>query len=64
VDTQLRGTKENFKKILQERINIGNELYNRNIQTREQFGQAERERTIWNDYNSELLKQSFNIIYL
>lgn len=52
--------REYFKEELNKRIVIGEEIYNRQIQTNRQFEQARQEYYDWNDFNSELLKQSFN----
>ncbi len=61
--TQLTVGKEFFKQTLKERILIGEEIINRQIQTREQLDEARRNNADWNSYNSELLKQSFNNEY-
>ena len=58
--TQLTGRKELFEQALNERIQIGEEMLDRQIQKREQFDEAEQNNADWNSYNSELLKQSFN----
>jgi len=60
VPTQLTVGKDFFTQRLNERIQAGQEIYNRQIQTREQLEEAERDKNYWNDYNSEFLKQSFN----
>ena len=52
--------KEHFKEQLNKRIQIGEELISRQIQTQTQLDQAEQEFYDWDDFNSELLKQSFN----
>ncbi|APX99917.1 TIR domain-containing protein [Lacinutrix venerupis] len=54
--------KEYFEDYLQKRIVIGEEIYNRNIQTTRQLEQARQDYYDWNDFNSELLKQSFDNI--
>lgn len=46
-----------------ERIKIGQEIFNREIQTRQQLEEAKNDISNWNNYNSELLKQSFNKEY-
>jgi len=61
--TQLTVGKEFFKQALIDRIQIGEEIYNRQIQTREQLEEAKKNNADWNSYNSELLKQSFNNEY-
>jgi predicted nucleotide-binding protein len=58
--TQLIVGKDFFKKALQERIQIGQEILSRQIQTRDQLEEAESNNADWNSNNSELLKQSFN----
>lgn len=49
-----------FEENLKNRILIGEEILKRQIQTYSQFGQAKQDYDDWNDYNSELLKRSFN----
>ncbi len=61
--TQLTVGKEFFKQALNDRIQIGEEILNRQIQTREQLDEAKKNIADWNSYNSELLKQSFNNEY-
>lgn len=58
--TQLIVGKDYFKEIINERIQVGDEIYNRPIQTRPQLEEAQLNYSDWDDYNSELLKQSFN----
>lgn len=52
--------REYFKEELNKRIVIGEEIFSRQIQTNRQFEQARQDYYDWNDFNSELLKQSFN----
>lgn len=52
--------KEYFEIELTKRINKGEEIYNRQIQTQSQFEKSREDYYAWNDYNSEFLKQSFN----
>jgi predicted nucleotide-binding protein len=52
--------REYFKEEVNKRIVLGEEIYNRKIQTNRQFEQARQDYYDWNDFNSELLKQSFN----
>lgn len=52
--------REYFKEEVNKRIVLGEEIYNRPIQTNRQFEQAKQDYYDWNDFNSELLKQSFN----
>jgi len=61
--TQLIVGKDFFKQALIERIKIGQEIFNREIQTRQQLEEAKNDISNWNNYNSELLKQSFNKEY-
>jgi predicted nucleotide-binding protein len=61
--TQLTVGKEFFKQALKDRIQIGEEIFNRQIQTSEQPEEAKKNNADWNSYNSELLKQSFNNEY-
>lgn len=53
--------KEEFEQQLNERIKIGEIIYKQQIQSQEQFENTEEEYINWDDYNLELLKQSFNI---
>jgi len=52
--------KEWFKKQLEERIELGNQIFCRNILFPTDLKQAKSEYDSWNNYNSELLEQSFN----
>lgn len=52
--------REYFKEEVNKRIVLGEEIYSRQIQTNRQFDQARQDYYDWNDFNSELLKQSFN----
>lgn len=49
-----------FSKELEERISIGEELFERTIQTDGDYFALKEEYSAWSDYNLELLKQSFN----
>lgn len=60
IPTQLIVRKDYFKEKVNERIQAGEEIYNRQIQTRPQLEDAKQNYYDWDDYNSELLKQSFN----
>lgn len=60
IPTQLLVSKEYFKEDLIERVRLGEEMKNRIIHTEEQLVEARRDFYDWDDYNSELLKQSFN----
>ena len=54
--------KEYFEEEINKRIVIGEEIFSRQIQTTRQFEQAKDDFHNWDDFNSELLKQSFNNI--
>lgn len=60
IPTQLIVGKDYFKERINERIQAGEEIYNRQVQTRPQLEEAKQNYYDWDDYNSELLKQSFN----
>lgn len=60
IPTQLIVGKDYFKEKINERIQAGEEIYNRQIQTRPQLEEAKQNYYDWDDYNSEILKQSFN----
>lgn len=55
--------KDYFKDVLANRIQLAEEILNRQIQTRPQLEEAKQNYYDWDDYNSELLKQSFNNEY-
>lgn len=55
--------KDYFKDVLASRIQIAEEILNRQIQTRPQLEEAKQNYYDWDDYNSELLKQTFNNEY-
>ena len=61
VNSELTISKTELNEKLQERILIGAELFNRTINTHLEFSKLQRDYSDWNDYNSEYLKQSFNI---
>jgi predicted nucleotide-binding protein len=52
--------REVFKNQILDRISKGEELFNREIRTHEQLEQINKDFYIWNDFNKELFKQSFN----
>lgn len=58
--TELTLSKADFNKALDERIVLGEELYNRPVQTQADFAKNKEDYYSWSDYNSEYLKQSFN----
>lgn len=55
--------KVTFKDLLNKQIELGKKIYNSPVTTVEQLEINESEYKKWNDYNSELLKQKFNIEY-
>lgn len=61
--TVLLISQEEFKKSLAERIKIGEEISQKKITTVTEFEELKERYNIWNDYNSEYLKQSFNNEY-
>ncbi|HEY4327986.1 MAG TPA: nucleotide-binding protein [Mucilaginibacter sp.] len=61
--TQLIVGKDFFKEKINSRIQAGEELLNKQIQTMPQLEEAKQQFYDWDDYNSELLKQSFNNEY-
>lgn len=61
--TELTTPKEEFNRILDERIAIGDEIFNRQITTQEAFKTNREDFSNWNDYNSEYLKHAFNKEY-
>lgn len=61
--TELIKSKEEFKKDIEERIAIGEDLYSRQIKTQSEFETLKEEYNSWSDYNLEYLKQAFNKEY-
>lgn len=53
-------SKSDFKDAIEERIAQGEELLKRNVQTVDDLEELKSQYSLWNDYNRELLKQSFN----
>lgn len=51
---------EEFKDNLSQRIELGEEIYARKVTSQDEFDSLREEYNLWNDYNSEYLKQSFN----
>lgn len=51
---------EKFKTELEKRIEIGETLFSFQVRTESDFSQNREEYNLWDDYNSEYLKQSFN----
>lgn len=58
--TQLKFSKSEFTKNLDERIALGEELYNRHVRTQDEYSKNKEDYYSWSDYNSEFLKQAFN----
>lgn len=50
-----------FKTAISERVDIGNELINRIVNTQEEYEKLKRDYRLWSDYNFEYLKQIFNV---
>lgn len=57
---KLKIPKEEFKKVLQERISKWWELFEKQVNTHEDFETLKSDYSKWNDWNQEYLKQSFN----
>lgn len=53
-------TKEQFRNELDLRLSIGEELLNRTISNPSELAKSKEEFNSWDDYNTELLKQSFD----
>lgn len=51
---------DDFKNRLTQRIEIGEELHSRQIQSQEDYNKLKHDTDIWTDYNFEMLKQVFN----
>jgi hypothetical protein len=60
VKDYLTKSKEDFKKELEQRIKIGEELVSRTISTPIALGALKQDFIFWDNYNEELLKQAFN----
>jgi len=58
--TELILSKTDFKNALDERIVLGEELYQRPLQTQQELAKNKEDFYNWTDYISEYLKQSFN----
>ena len=50
-----------FKNQLSERIELGEELFNRPINTHDELDKLQYDYRLWNDYNTEFLQQAFDI---
>lgn len=58
--TYLTVARDRFKDQVSRRIELGELMLRSDVQSLSQLVAAKREYSDWNDYNSELLKQSFN----
>ncbi len=58
--TELIISIDEFKQALEERIKLGEKILNREIKTQQEFDENREKYNLWNDFNSEYLKQSFN----
>jgi hypothetical protein len=58
--TELLLYKANFIKALEERIKLGEELYNRQVYTQADLRNNKEDYYTWSSYNSEYLKKAFN----
>ncbi|MGV0938892.1 TIR domain-containing protein [Empedobacter falsenii] len=61
--TELTTSKEEFNRVLDERIAIGDKIYNQQITTQDALKKNRDDFSNWNDYNSEYLKHAFNKEY-
>ncbi|MCX6237165.1 MAG: hypothetical protein NTY07_06330 [Bacteroidia bacterium] len=61
--TELIISVDNFKKALEERIKIGEEILSFKVNSQSEFDSNIEDYNQWDDYNSEYLKQSFNNEY-
>jgi predicted nucleotide-binding protein len=57
----LKISNADFVSKLEKRIEIGDEIFNRNISTQQELTTANSDYKLWTDYNFEMLKQVFNI---
>jgi predicted nucleotide-binding protein len=60
-NSKLIKSKEKFKEQIEERIRLGETLLKKPITTRDELDNRNFEYSLWNDFNLELLKQSFDI---
>lgn len=58
--SELSVSKDEFNRILDQRIEIGEEIFNRSITTLDALQKGKSDYSNWNDYNSEYLKQAFD----
>ena len=61
--TELTLSKNDFDSKLDERIELGEELYKYPVKTQADFAKNKEGFNSWSDYNSEFLKQAFNKEY-
>lgn len=61
--TELALSKIDFNNRLNERIELGEELYKYPVITQADFAKNKEDYSSWSDYNSEFLKQAFNKEY-
>ncbi len=61
--TVLRKPRATLKKELEERIALGKDFLNRQVDTMEQLEQLKKDYSGWDDFNEELLRRSFNNIH-
>lgn len=61
--TELALSKIDFNNKLDERIELGEELYKYPVNTQADFAKNKEDYSSWSDYNSEFLKQAFNKEY-
>lgn len=60
IPTELTKSTDEFKAQLESRISIGKELLAKNLDSDSELAIQSQEYSKWNDYNFELLRQSFN----
>lgn len=60
ISTELIKPLTEFNQMLENRIEIGEELFKRDIVTHENFDELRKDFSNWNEYNSEYLKHAFN----
>lgn len=58
--TELTTHKDEFNRVLDDRISKGQEIFDRQITNQEAFKSNREDFSNWNDYNSEYLKHAFN----
>jgi len=61
--TVLRKPRATFKQELVDRIALGKEFLNRQLQTMEQIEQLKKDYSGWDDFNEELLRRSFSNLH-